>query len=109
MIEVHAVLAILIMAAVTFATRVLPFVLFDRGESPPKVVLYLGRWLPPAVIAMLIVYCLRSIDIFSGNHGLPELLSIAAVVILHLWRRNNLLSIFGGTAIYMVLVQLVFI
>jgi len=97
------------MAAVTFATRVLPFVLFDRGESPPKVVLYLGRWLPPAVIAMLIVYCLRSIDIFSGNHGLPELLSIAAVVILHLWRRNNLLSIFGGTAIYMVLVQLVFI
>lgn len=105
----QAVLSVIVMALITFITRALPFLLFDRGESPPKIVLYLGRLLPPAVIAMLIVYCLRNIDLLSGAHGLPELLSIAAVVLLHLWKRNNLLSIFGGTLLYMVLVQLVFV
>lgn len=108
MTPLQAAAAIAVMAAVTFLTRVLPFLLFGRSGNPPRVVLYLGRYLPPAVIAMLIVYCLRNIDLFSGSHGLPELLCVAVVAILHVWKGNNLLSIFGGTILYMVLVQAVF-
>ena len=100
--------AIAVMAVVTFLTRALPFLLFDRGGEPPKVVLYLGRVLPPAVIAMLIVYCLRGVSFAAPGGWVPQLVSVAAVVILHLWRSNTLLSIFGGTILYMVLVQAVF-
>ena len=106
---IQAVASILAMAGVTFLTRLLPFLLFGRGGQPPRVVVYLGSVLPPAVIAMLIIYCLRNIDLFAGNHGLPELLCVAVVAILHLWKGNNLLSIFGGTILYMVLVQAVFV
>lgn len=108
---VHALLAIAVMALVTFFTRALPFLLFDRGESPPKLVLYLGRVLPPAVIAMLIVYCLRALRTASLpvlGSWLPQVIAVGAVVVLHLWKRNNLLSIFGGTLLYMALVQFVF-
>ena len=108
MTTAQAVASILVMAGVTFLTRVIPFVLFGRGGQPPRVVAYLGQVLPPAVIAMLIVYCLRNIDLFSVSHGLPELLCVAVVAILHVWKGNNLLSIFGGTILYMVLVQAVF-
>ena len=96
-----AVAAIAVMAIITFLTRALPFLLFDRGESPPKLVLYLGR-------AMLIVYCLRGVSFAAPGGWVPQLVSVAAVVILHLWRSNTLLSIFGGTILYMVLVQAVF-
>ena len=95
----QAAVSIGLMAVITFLTRVLPFLLFDRGDSPPKVVLYLGRVLPPAVIAMLIVYCLRGISFSALPQWLPALLASAAVVLLHLWKRNNLLSIFGGKAL----------
>lgn len=123
----QAILSILVMALVTFLTRVLPFLLFDRGESPPKLVLYLGRVLPPAVIAMLIIYCLRSpaltvpADLTATLSGFwqavvsffvgwaPQLIAGVVVVVLHVWRKNNLLSIFGGTILYMVLVQFVFV
>ena len=103
-----AIAAIAVMAIVTFLTRVLPFLLFDRGESPPKLVLYLGRLLPPAIIAMLIVYCLRGVSFSTPGGWVPQLLCVAVVVALHLWKHNNLLSIFGGTVLYMVLVQAVF-
>ena len=103
-----AIAAIAVMAIVTFLTRVLPFLLFDRGESPPKLVLYLGRVLPPAIIAMLIVYCLRGVSFSTPGGWVPQLLCVAVVVALHLWKHNNLLSIFGGTILYMVLVQTVF-
>ena len=103
-----AIAAIAVMAIVTFLTRVLPFLLFDRGESPPKLVLYLGRVLPPALIAMLIVYCLRGVSFSTPGGWVPQLLCVAVVVALHLWKHNNLLSIFGGTVLYMVLVQAVF-
>lgn len=117
----QAIAAIAVMAIVTFLTRALPFLLFDRGDYPPKLVLYLGRVLPPAVIAMLIVYCLKSnilaveanltslLDPAVLSQWLPALVSVAVVVILHVWKHNNLLSIFGGTILYMVLVQAVFI
>ena len=88
---------IAVMAGVTFLTRALPFLLFDRGEHPPRVILYLGRVLPPAIIAMLIVYCLRGVSFSSP-----------AAVLLHLWKGNDMLSIFGATILYMVLVQGVF-
>ena len=103
-----AIAAIAVMAIVTFLTRVLPFLLFDRGESPPKLVLYLGRVLPPAIIAMLIIYCLRGVTFAAPGGWVPQLLCVAVVVALHLWKHNNLLSIFGGTVLYMVLVQAVF-
>lgn len=104
----QAIASIAVMAAITFFTRALPFILFDRGKEPPKLVLYLGRVLPPAVIAMLIIYCLRNVDVFSDARGIPEIVSILVVLLLHLWKRNNLISIFGGTVLYMILVQLVF-
>lgn len=97
-----------VMAAVTFLTRALPFLLFGRGGEPPRVVLYLGRFLPPAVIAMLIVYCYRGLDFAQPAGWAPGLIAGAAVVILHVWKKNNMLSIVGGTILYMVLVQLVF-
>lgn len=104
----QAIASILVMAVVTFLTRVLPFLLFDRGSAPPKVVLYLGRVLPPAVIAMLIIYCLRYVSFAALGGWAPQLLSAAVVVVLHVWKGNNLLSIFGGTMLYMALVQTVF-
>ena len=105
----QAVASIAVMAAVTFLTRALPFLLFDRGGHPPKLVLYLGRVLPPAVIAMLIVYCLRSVSVTEYSWGLPELIAGAATVGIHLWKRSMLLSIAAGTVIYMLLVQFVFV
>ena len=101
-------LLILVMAVVTFATRLLPFLLFDRGEEPPKAVLYLGRVLPPAIMAMLIVYCLKGVTPLAYPYGLPEFFSVALVVVLHLWKGNTLASIALGTVCYMVLVQGVF-
>ena len=92
----------------TMITRFLPFLIFPPGKETPKYVQYLGRVLPGAVFGLLVVYCLRSVDLFSGSHGLPEAISIALVVGLHLWKRQMLLSIAGGTVCYMLLVQLVF-
>lgn len=109
--QLYTAVLIVIMTAVTFALRALPFFLFGgkkTGGQPPRWVSYLGGVLPPAVIALLVVYCLRNINLFSGSHGLPELLCVAIAALLHLWRRNELLSIFGSTIIYMVLVQVVF-
>ena len=96
-------------AAVTALTRFLPFLLFGGKKQPPKAILYLGRVLPPAVIAMLIIYCLKDISFAQAGSWLPQLISVAVVVVLHLWKHNNLLSIFGGTILYMVLVQAVFV
>lgn len=93
----------------TVLTRFLPFLLFPAGKPTPKYIRYLGKVLPAAVFGMLVVYCLRNVSIFSGSHGLPELLSIIVVVLLHLWKRQMLLSIAGGTVCYMLLVQMVFV
>ena len=103
-----AVAAIAVMAIITFLTRALPFLLFDRGESPPKLVLYLGRVLPPAIIAMLIVYCLRNMSFSAPAGWAPAVIASVAVAVVHVWKRNNMLSIVGGTLLYMALVQFVF-
>ena len=103
--------ALAIVGAVTLGTiitRFLPFLLFPDSKPVPNVVEYLGRTLPAAMMGLLVVYCLRNVDIAAAPHGLPELIALAAVTALHLWKRNVLLSIGVGTALYMVLVQAVF-
>lgn len=92
----------------TMLFRFLPFILFPAGKPTPKYIQYLGKVLPAAVFGLLIVYCLKDVSLFSGSHALPELISIALVVVLHLWRRQMLISIAGGTICYMLLVQTVF-
>ncbi len=92
----------------TMTTRFLPFIVFPAGKPVPKYVKYLGKVLPAAVFGLLVVYCLKDVSVFSGSHGIPELISIAVVALLHIWKRQMLLSIAGGTVCYMLLVQFVF-
>ena len=92
----------------TALTRFLPFILFPSGKPTPKYIQYLGKVLPAAVFGLLVIYCLRDVNLFSGSYGIPELVSILLVIVLHLWKRQMLLSIAGGTICYMLLVQLVF-
>ena len=99
---------ILAVAAGTQITRWLPFWLFPEKREPPRVVTDLGCLLPPAMMGLLVVYCLKGVAWLSAPHGAPELLAIAAVILLHRWKGNVLLSIAGGTALYMLLVQAVF-
>lgn len=107
-IELHAAALVAVIAAVTMALRFLPFIIFGGGRPTPRYILYLARVLPCAIMAMLVVYCLRGADPLGPTHALPELLAGAVVVGLQWWRRNTLLSIAAGTVFYMVLVQLVF-
>ncbi|MCI5905323.1 MAG: branched-chain amino acid transporter permease [Oscillospiraceae bacterium] len=102
------IITILMVVLGTMATRFLPFIVFPSGKPTPKYVQFLGKFLPPAVFGMLIVYCLKNVDIFAGSHGIPELISIIVVVALHLWKKQMLLSIAVGTVCYMLLVQFVF-
>ena len=92
----------------TAITRFLPFLIFPAGKETPKYIRYLGSVLPPAVFGMLVIYCLKDVSIFAGSRGVPELLAIALVIGLHLWKRQMLLSIAGGTIFYMALVQFIF-
>ena len=92
----------------TMLTRFLPFLLFPAGKATPRYVQYLGKALPGAVFGLLVIYCLKNVSLLSGSHGLPELIAILVVAGLHLWKRQMLLSIAGGTICYMLLVQLVF-
>lgn len=102
------IITIVMVVLGTMLTRFLPFLIFPAGKPTPKYMKYLGRVLPSAVFGLLVIYCLKNVSLFSGNHGAPELISIAAVVLLHLWKRQMLLSIAGGTICYMLLVQLIF-
>ena len=103
-----SLLIILVVAVTTFATRVIPFLVFPKGKELPKTIQYLGKVLTPAVIGMLVVYCLKETSVLTAPYGIPELIAVVAVVILHVWKRNNLISIGVGTVLYMVLIQAVF-
>ena len=105
---VQQIITIAVIVAGTMLTRFLPFLLFPAGKPAPKYIQYLGSVLPGAVFGLLVVYCLKDVSLLAGNHAVPELLSIAVVTALHLWKRQMLLSIAGGTVCYMLLVQLVF-
>lgn len=104
----QSVITIAVIALATMLTRFLPFLIFPAGKPTPRFISYLGKVLPPAVFGLLIVYCLKNVSLLSGSHGLPELIAIVLVVVLHLWKRQMLLSIAAGTVAYMLLVQLVF-
>ncbi len=93
----------------TMATRFLPFIIFSSNKPTPKYIQYLGKALPAAIFGMLVVYCLKNVSIFTGSHGLPELIAIVVTVLLHLWKKQMLLSIAGGTICYMLLIQFIFL
>lgn len=105
----QAFLIILAISVGTQITRWLPFWLFPESKEPPKLVAYLGHMLPAAMMGLLVVYCLKGVQWTAAPHGAPELIAIAAVAALHRWKGNVLLSIAGGTVLYMVLVQVVFL
>lgn len=102
------VIMIVMVVLGTILTRFVPFLVFPSGKPTPMYIQYLGKMLPAAVFGLLIIYCLKDIRIFTGSHGIPELLGVAVVVMLHYWKKNMFLSIAGGTITYMLLVQLVF-
>ena len=102
------IITVAMVVLATMLTRFLPFLVFPEGKPTPKYIQYLGKVLPAAVFGLLIVYSLKNVSVYSGSHGIPELISIALVTALHLWKRQMLLSIAGGTVCYMLLVQLVF-
>ncbi|MFZ5974971.1 MAG: branched-chain amino acid transporter permease [Bacillota bacterium] len=104
----YAIAVVLTVAAITFLTRAAPFALQSRSRTPDGLIAYLGKALPPAVMATLVVYALRNVHFSQYPNGLPEFIAIAVVAVLHLWKRNTLLSILTGTVVYMVLVQAVF-
>ena len=108
MTTTQSIITIVAVVLGTMVTRFLPFLIFPAGKPTPNYIQYLGKVLPAAVFGMIVIYCLRNVSVFTGSHGIPELLAIAVTAGLHLWRRQMLLSIAGGTICYMILVQMVF-
>ena len=107
--KLHSILLIAVMAAVTMGLRCLPFFIFKGGRKTPEIIVYLGKVLPYAIMGMLVVFCFKDTVVMTFPYALPELLSAAVVVLLHIWKRNTLLSIVSGTLCYMILVQRVFV
>ena len=99
-------LMVAVIALVTAGIRFLPFLLFRDGGKTPKLIEKLGRLLPCAIMGMLVVYCLKGISFGAVSGWLPYGISVGAVVLLHIWKRNTLLSIIGGTICYMLLIRL---
>ncbi len=113
MSNIQLVMAIAVIAAVTFSTRAIPFILFGKenkggnADSPAPIILFVGKYLPPALISAIIVYCYKDVDFLTGTHGIPELVSALLVICLQLRLKNTMLSIFTGTIFYMVVLRLV--
>ena len=105
--KLHAAALVAVIAGVTIALRFAPFLLL-RGRETPKFIAYLGRVLPYAIMGMLVVYCLRGTSFAVVSNWMPQLIATALVILLHVWKKNTLLSIIAGTACYMILVQVVF-
>lgn len=103
-----SIATVAVAAVCTFLTRLIPFALFGGKRGVPRAVMFLGNVLPPAIIATLIIYCMKAVNLTAFPSGIPELISIAVVALLHIWKRHTLLSIGVGTVLYMVLVQTVF-
>lgn len=104
----HAAAMIVVIALVTAGLRFLPFLIFRENRKTPPLVTYLGQVLPFAIMGMLVVYCLKGVTLTSAPYGIPEAIGCAVVALLHIWKRNTLLSIGAGTVCYMLLVQFVF-
>ena len=106
--DLHSALMIAVIALVTAALRFLPFLIFRENRKTPPLVSYLGQVLPYAIMGMLVIYCLKGVSFAAFPFGIPEMIGCLVVVLLHIWKRNTLLSIGAGTVCYMLLVQLVF-
>lgn len=106
--ELHAAAMIAVIALVTIALRFLPFLFFGENRKTPPLIAYLGQVLPYAIMGMLVVYCLKGVDLTAAPFGIPEAIGCAVVAVLHIWKRNTLLSIGAGTVAYMFLVQFIF-
>jgi len=104
----QVIIIIAVIAALTFLLRAAPFFVFSKQKTVPKYITYLGTVLPFAVMGMLVVYCLKAVSVTAFPFGLPELIAIVFIVAVHKWKHNLLVSILGGTALYMALVQTVF-
>lgn len=105
MTTTEQILTISLCALATMLTRFLPFIVFSEDKKTPAFIQYLGKTLPSAIFGMLVVYCLRNVDIMQGSHGIPEVVSIVVTICLHLWKRQMLLSIAGGTVTYMLFIH----
>ena len=108
MSDFRVLILIMVMSLVTMAIRFLPFIVFN-GRKTPEYIEYLGKYLPYSIIAMLVVYCLKGVSVLNKPYGAPELIAVGIVALLHIWKRNTLLSIVAGTVCYMLLRQLVFV
>ena len=104
----HDILLVAVSALVIMATRFLPFLIFGENRKTPPIIEYLGKVLPFAIMGMLVVYCMKDVSFLHAPFGIPELLGCAIVALLHIWKRNTLLSIATGTVVYMALVQTIF-
>ena len=102
---VHAMIIILVMGLVTLATRILPVLIFGRGEKVPDIILYLGKVVPYTAMGLLIVYCLRDVSVLEGSHAVPEGIALAVVAGSYIWKKNTILSVVAGTVVYMALLQ----
>lgn len=100
------IITILMVVLATMLTRFLPFILFPAGKKTPDFIQYLGKTLPYAAIGLLLIYCIKDVSFTTYPFGLFEIISISAVAILHFWKRNMFISIFSGTILYMLLVQM---
>jgi branched-subunit amino acid transport protein AzlD len=105
MTPIQIMVIILAVALGTMFTRFLPFLLFPEKKEPSNVILFLGKALPPAMMGLLVVYCLKDISIRTEPHGIPELVGILVILIMYKWKNNVLISIASGTVVYMLLVQ----
>lgn len=105
----QTILTILAITAGTMITRFAPFILFPEHKEPPRIISYLGKVLPPAMMGLLVIYCLRNVSLTASPHAVPEIISIAIIVLLHRFKSNVLLSIGAGTAVYMILIQYIFL
>lgn len=108
MFDIHVAGVIAVASIVTMLIRAFPFAVFGGDKKRPAVIDYLADVLPYAIMGMLVVYCLKNVSLVTAPHGLSELIACVLVVLLHLWKRNTLLSIIAGTAAYMFLIQVVF-
>jgi len=105
--DLHSVLTVAVMSACVILLRALPFLIF-RGKETPAFITYLGRYLPYAIMGMLLVYGLKDTEVISAPHGIPELIALAVTMGLQALFKKSLLSIVAGTILYMFLVQMVF-
>ena len=106
--DLQTLAVILVIAVMTILLRFLPFAIFHKSTETPPFLVYLGKVLPYAIMGILVIYCLKNVSLLVSPNGLPELIAVALVAGLHIWKRNTLLSIAAGTVCYMLLVQNIF-